>query len=279
MYRLLGSKPERKPAESDHRYPYYETYRLRLPRLAMSTIEQIIICKLMLYAYIYHHPKVLSAEGLLVRLLRFRVDAWKASGEPEERIVQRFLTMTDTALDTPEFLENEHPTIADYRYRVQNRLLPRVVFSIGGTLTHAEGDLVSSLTELQDKQKRSSLIDKFETALGQAILTMSTALPQAPRRPCTKQVLGPMCQRRQTSRTRMPSSEDHPQPSVLIASFRSGIGQKRIRRIAITSGYSRSLSMFPLWTWRGKQLSRKSLASQEGIFSIAHAKCGLAPRR
>ncbi len=171
MYEILGSKPERKPPGENRRFAYYDTYRLRLPRLAMSTIEQIIICKLMLYAYIYHHPKVLSAEGLLVRLLRLRVDAWKQSGESDEQIMRRFLLMTDTALDTGDFDEAQCPELGEYRYRVQNRLLPRVVFRFGGALSHADGDLVRSfLTSLQDKHKRAAVITEFESAIGAYIL-------------------------------------------------------------------------------------------------------------
>lgn len=173
MYRLLGTEVQKQPAPDSRRFPYYDTYRLRLPSLAMSTIEQIIICKLMLYTYIYHHPKVLSAEGLLVRLLELRVKAWSASGEDDHQIMWRFLKMTDTALDAAEFVKGdaEHSFISEYRYRVQNRLLPRVVFKIGGALSHADGDLVRSfLTSLQDKEKRNSLIRKFELAIAKNIL-------------------------------------------------------------------------------------------------------------
>jgi HD superfamily phosphohydrolase len=171
MYKLLGSKPERRTSQTGKGYAHYETYRLRLPKLAMSTIEQIIICKLMLYAYIYHHPKVLSAEGLLVRLLRLRVSAWATSGKSDEQIMRSFLTMTDTALDGPEFTATGDPTIENYRYRVQNRLLPRVVYSIGGALTHAEGDLVRAfLTSLQDKEKRDGIIEHFQLVIGEGLL-------------------------------------------------------------------------------------------------------------
>jgi len=171
MYEVLGSKPDRKTSQTGKHYSYYETYRLKLPKLAMSTIEQIIICKLMLYAYIYHHPKVLAAEGLLVRLLRLRVAAWFRAGHSDERIMRSFLTMTDTALDAPEFTETSDGTIESYRYRVQNRLLPRVVYSMGGALTHAEGDLIRAfLTSLQDKEKRDRIIGDFERVIGEELL-------------------------------------------------------------------------------------------------------------
>jgi HD superfamily phosphohydrolase len=184
MYELVGWKPkaERRPSRDKRGYPYYDAYRLRLPRLAMSTIEQIIICKLMLYTYIYHHPKVLSAEGMLVRLLTLNVEEWKLAGETDERIMLRFLAMADSAVDSSTLDSSKSPLIADYNYRVQNRLLPRVVFSIGGAISHAEGDLVRSfMTSLQDKDKRASVIEGFETAMGRGILQLRPGFGKDPR--------------------------------------------------------------------------------------------------
>jgi HD superfamily phosphohydrolase len=70
LYSRVGTEIERKTATERIPYPHYETYRLRLPQTAMNTIEQIIICKFMLFSYIYHHRKVRSAEGLLAAMLR-----------------------------------------------------------------------------------------------------------------------------------------------------------------------------------------------------------------
>ena len=61
---LNASVLERKSPNAQTRYPYYETYRLRLSRRAMNVIEQIIICKMKLFSYIYHHPKARAADGL-----------------------------------------------------------------------------------------------------------------------------------------------------------------------------------------------------------------------
>jgi len=135
----------------------------------------------MLYSYIYHHPKVLAAEGLLVRLLRLSVEAWHKTGQSDDEIMRRFLTMTDTALDTSDFTDMSYSFLAEYRYRVQNRLLPRVIFSIGGTLSHAEGDLVRAyLTSLQDKQRRPYLIAAFETSIGEELLKIDSDLASTP---------------------------------------------------------------------------------------------------
>lgn len=61
LYKEVGTVTERKAPQDQGGYPYYATYRLRLPLQAMNTVEQIIICKFMLYSYIYHHQKVRAA--------------------------------------------------------------------------------------------------------------------------------------------------------------------------------------------------------------------------
>lgn len=81
LYKEIGGPtPDRKAASNPKmRFPYYEAYRLRLSRRAMNVIEQIIICKMMLFSYIYHHPKVRAADGLLERLLRRQLHNWRAA--------------------------------------------------------------------------------------------------------------------------------------------------------------------------------------------------------
>ena len=82
LYDRVGAPAlSRKPASPQMPYPYYETYRLRLSRRAMNVIEQIIICKMMLFSYIYHHTKVRASDGLLKRLLRRRLQSWQADGD------------------------------------------------------------------------------------------------------------------------------------------------------------------------------------------------------
>ena len=56
--------------------------------MAMSTIEQIVICKLMLFSYIYHHQKVRAAEGLLIKLLQGAVGRWQDKGLTDEEILE-----------------------------------------------------------------------------------------------------------------------------------------------------------------------------------------------
>lgn len=157
-------------ASAQMRFPYYETYRLRLSRRAMNVIEQIIICKMMLFSYIYHHPKVRASDGLLERLLRRRVQSWQAGGDTDERILDRFLKMTDSTLHV---LENDgYDDIAkNYRYRLVNRLLPREVYSISGpSATHAEGMLIQEfLIDLRDRTQREGLITDLERTIGEEL--------------------------------------------------------------------------------------------------------------
>jgi HD superfamily phosphohydrolase len=155
----------RRNATAQIRYPYYETYRLRLSRRAMNVIEQIIICKMMLFSYIYHHPKVRASDGLLERLLRRRLERWRASGETEDQSLGRFLKMTDSTLWL-EGSDGDDEIAKNYQYRLINRLLPREVYSISGpSATHAERLLIQDfLIDLHDRQHRDALIGDLARA-------------------------------------------------------------------------------------------------------------------
>lgn len=165
----------RMPAGTGRRYPYYETYRLRLSRRAMNVIEQIIICKMMLFSYIYHHPKVRASDGLLERLLRRRLRAWRTAGESDEKILDRFLRMTDASL-YGEADDKDDEVGKNYRYRLINRLLPREVYSISGpSATHAEGVLIEDfLMDLHDRELRFEIINNLERAIGEELLKLDS---------------------------------------------------------------------------------------------------------
>jgi HD superfamily phosphohydrolase len=170
----------RKPAGGQIRFEHYETYRLRLSRRAMNVIEQIIICKMMLFSYIYHHPKVRASDGLLERLLRRRLNSWRASGETDEEILSRFLRMTDASLQCETATSDE--IAEDYRYRLVNRLLPREVYSISGpSATHAEGILISDfLLDLHDAKRRETVISSLEQAIGEELLKLNPVTGSTP---------------------------------------------------------------------------------------------------
>ena len=89
---------DRKAPGGQVKFAHYQTYRLRLPRDAMNTIEQLVLCKLMLFSYIYHHTKVRAAEGMLEKMLARAVELWRKKGESDERILKRFMDATDSSI-------------------------------------------------------------------------------------------------------------------------------------------------------------------------------------
>lgn len=183
LYKTVGiGRLDRHPAGPANRYPYYEAYRLRLPRNAINTIEQIVMCKMMLFSYLYHHPKVRSSEGVLERILNRMVSVWRENGETDQQILERFLRMTDSTLYGPAFIGAKDDGIKRYSYRLVNRLLPREVYGLrGGVASHAERPLLTDfLTDLQNKDKRGSLIRSLEKAIGEELLKEDSSLGKTP---------------------------------------------------------------------------------------------------
>jgi uncharacterized protein len=179
LYDLVGANAELKPPSGQTTFPYFETYRLRLSRRAMNVIEQIMICKMMLFSYIYHHPKVRASEGLLQRWLQRKLDSW---GVSDDDALIKFLDMTDAALRASEGDGMDEVT-DDYRYRLVNRLLPREIYSISSpAATHASAALIKDfLVSLQDRAQKATLIGKLETAIGEALLLRMPDLGATPK--------------------------------------------------------------------------------------------------
>jgi hypothetical protein len=132
----------------------------------------------MLFSYIYHHPKVRAAEGLLVRLLGLKVAEWTASGERDEQILRRFLSMADSALDGTEFRQCQDPRISDYSYRIQHRLLPRQVYRLSAAATsdHNGALLKNFFTKVEDKAQRDTRIESLELEIGEQLLLIDNSL-------------------------------------------------------------------------------------------------------
>jgi HD superfamily phosphohydrolase len=173
LYKSVAAPPlERQAARPSTRFPYYEAYRLRLPKAAMNTIEQIIICKMMLFSYLYHHPKVRAAEGTLERVLKRLVSLWRTAGETDGQILERFLGMTDS----------DDPQVRDYSYRLVNRLIPREVYGLAGDVaSHAERPLLTDfLTDLQDRVTSPQLVSTLENAIGEELVKLDPKLGPGP---------------------------------------------------------------------------------------------------
>jgi len=164
------------------RFPYYETYRLRLSKRAMNVIEQIVISKMMLFSYIYHHGKVRSAEGLLERLLLRKLYDWRQNGESASDIVSRFMDMTDASLRNIVASEEQDPVSGDCAYRLVNRLLPREVYSIGSSsATHAAGDVVKEFfRNIHQRKTRKELIRSLEKEIGSQLTKIQSDIGHDP---------------------------------------------------------------------------------------------------
>ena len=183
LYEAAKVNATRKKPEEGIPFPHYECYRLRLPEQAMSTVEQIIICKFMLYSYIYHHPKVRAAEGLLEKLLSRAVEHWRRSGLDDISLLMRFLDLNDGSLECSEFRNSEDRQIATYCDRVRKRLIPRVVFDFVSSMgSHAQGELLKNFfSVLIDRpEKREPLKLEFERILGEEILKIDGKLGKNP---------------------------------------------------------------------------------------------------
>jgi HD superfamily phosphohydrolase len=171
-------RPTSLPPSADKKYSYFETYRLRLPATAMNTIEQIVICKLMLFSYIYHHQKVRASESMLQKMLEKIIKMWCADGNSDEKILERFLDMTDSSLHGYLQGEATKAGIYEYAYRLIYRLLPREVYCLNGAAaTHAERPILGDfLTDLQDRAKKLQRIKELEQAIGQELLKVDSTL-------------------------------------------------------------------------------------------------------
>lgn len=179
LYAAVNSaNVDRRPAGGAAKFPHYETYRLRLPREAMNTIEQLVLCRLMLFSYIYHHTKVRAAEGLFERLLNRLVAKWRSDGEKDSEILSRFLRYTDSVMTSGGLAGPEESIAFDHAYRISNRLLPREVFGVSGAdASHAERAVLQSfLSDLQKKDKAAIIIAQLERELASELVQKVPAL-------------------------------------------------------------------------------------------------------
>lgn len=176
--RIRHGAPHLLQKNEKSKFPHYDTYRLRLSKRAVNVIEQIIICKMMLFSYIYHHGKVRASEGLLERLLRRKVEAWRIQGKTDSEIICYFMEMTDASLSHMAATETTDKITKNCAYRLVNRLLPREVYRISGSsATHAAGDMIKVfLRDFYDREARTKTIAKLEQAIGEELIKAETTL-------------------------------------------------------------------------------------------------------
>lgn len=180
LERLYGATKveveRKKPGGGD--FPYYSCYKLRLPQQAMNTVEQIVICKFMLYSYIYHHPKVRAAEGLLEKLLSRGAAQWQKEGQDDVSLMEHFLDLNDGSLESSEFKDSKDRRVVEYCDRIRKRLLPRVVFDFVSSMSsHAQGELLKDFfSVLNDQERREPVRQRFEEIMGSEILKIDNKL-------------------------------------------------------------------------------------------------------
>jgi HD superfamily phosphohydrolase len=140
-------------------------------------MEQIVICKIMLYSYIYHHQKVRAAEGLLEKLLTGLVDRWQKAGKTEEEILLKFMDFDDRSITGEDFLRSQDAEISKFSYRLANRVLPREVYHFSPAVSHAEGELLQEFfLTLKERSKRLALVREIEELIGREILRIDENL-------------------------------------------------------------------------------------------------------
>jgi HD superfamily phosphohydrolase len=178
LYRSVGTKlRHRPPVPGKMRYQYFDTYRLLLPQRATSTMEQIVICKIMLYSYIYHHQKVRAAEGLLEKLLTAIVDRWQKAEKSDDEILLKFMDFDDRSIMGEDFLRSADSDVSQFSYRLANRILPREVYHLSPAVSHAEGELLQEFfLTLKERDKRLDLVRGLEASIGSEMLRIDKNL-------------------------------------------------------------------------------------------------------
>lgn len=181
LFVAIGTNVLPRQAAGKIRYPYFDTYRLRLPKRATSAVEQVVICKIMLFSYIYHHQKVRASEGLLEKVLSMLLERWRAEKKPDEEILIKFLDFDDTSLTGVDSLASSYSDVADTSYRLVNRILPRVVYQLSSAVSHAEGQLVQEFfLMLKERAKRKKLVEQLEASIGEHLLKLDSDLGKSP---------------------------------------------------------------------------------------------------
>ncbi|MFZ1159672.1 MAG: HD domain-containing protein [Candidatus Sulfotelmatobacter sp.] len=183
MYKMVnggGDLPPKVEATGAVEFAHYEAYRLRLPRNAVNTVEQIVICKFMLFSYIYHHRKVRAAEGMLGALLRHVVSSWKSDGMSDEEVLTKFLQLDDSSLGGASFAGSSDPLVTGQSARIAQRILPREVYGfVASKFSHAEGGLLSNfMSVLLDRKpgRREAVMKQFHEVMGVELMRLRPEL-------------------------------------------------------------------------------------------------------
>lgn len=146
-------------------------YRLRLPPEAITWLEQVVIDKVMLYSYVYHHAKVRGAEVLLERTLA-RALGLQAAEPPPTKEILRFLLMTTDSVFLTFWQNSSQPKeIRAASFRLYTRLLPRVIYNLGGRVGDPEEKgAVTTFMGYMDSPSRHKVTEVLERGIGEELV-------------------------------------------------------------------------------------------------------------
>ncbi len=154
----------------------WEEYRLGLPEYAITSMEQIIIGKFMLFGYIYHHSKVRAADSYIERTFKETIKNFKDRGISDRDLIKWLLKLTDSVfLSLPKqgkLYESDRfydKGLVECAYNIMNRTLPRSVIGINGSqVSHADVfNIANFLSNLKDEDKK--IMENIEEVLSKEI--------------------------------------------------------------------------------------------------------------
>jgi HD superfamily phosphohydrolase len=178
-----------------------EEYRLKIPHNAITSMEEVVIGKFMLYGYMYHHPKIRGMDSYFERVLREEINNRKRQGEKDEDLIKWMFSINDSVIVSLPFFKKllNDSYSSDFQkcaYRISTRTLPREVFGINGSaISHAPATMILDfLTQLQDPDKKGIILNDIETRL-KGVINNKDAIfwidvPNAPNFEDVKNIVG-----------------------------------------------------------------------------------------
>ncbi|MEM3860760.1 MAG: hypothetical protein QW478_15430 [Candidatus Micrarchaeaceae archaeon] len=178
-------------------------YRLKIPQDAITSMEEIIIGKFMLFGYMYHHSKVRGIDSYLERVLKEEVIKLKERRISDKDLIKWMLSTNDAVIVALPYLRNMlvkdnfySQNLIDCAYRISTRTLPREILGINGSaVSNATAtNIINFITKLQDKDRRDSILADIEDQLRAALPVQNATFwvdaPPAPNFEDVKNIIG-----------------------------------------------------------------------------------------
>lgn len=158
-------------------------YRLRLPAEAITCVEQVVIDKFMLYSYLYHHAKVRAAEVVLERALSKMLGIGNPVPPSLKEVLKTLFLMTDSRFLTvwqDDAVQDSE--LRESSYRLYARLLPRVIYSLGGRVGDPEEKAaLATFIGYMDSPNRAEIIRQLEEGIGVTLVATQAKTEGGPR--------------------------------------------------------------------------------------------------